>query len=257
VRRRRSRPIRIKADESLKYGRPKPVMITRARFAELEEGLQDHYYRLIVQDWEEERPPASPKDFARTVVWRVSQNRSGGVTDYAMAQRCIGALERGKSASAVYRHSRKAKAMDHVWQQRATLFREWRRLRDDHDRVRFCGRLPFFGRLSRYELARDLGANVVIPDWRMTMLAHREGLSVWDTCHRLAQHTGYREATIGMLLETAFDECLLDPHDLWCYGWDEGTPRLDLARRRLRIKAKYASADRAACATERWAHAAS
>jgi hypothetical protein len=244
VKRRRSRPIRIKADELLKWGRPKPVGLTRQRFSWIEEGLDEHGYDLIVRDSETLQPPSDAKEFAQTVIFAISLNRSGGVTDNSTYWRCVHALERGKSAGAVYRHGGKTAAMDHVWRERVGLFRQWRRLTDDHDRVRFCGRIPFVGRLSRYDMARDLGANVVRPDWRLSRLSHLEGLSVWEMCHRLARQTGYREATIGVILEAAFIVRLIDPFELWCYGWEEGTPGLELARTRLQIKAKYARSTR-------------
>ena len=235
MKRRRSRPIRIMADRWATRGRPKPVGLTRKVWAQIEEGLYEGSPDCWVESLENLQPPGSAKQFARKVIFSISLNRSGGVTDNSLHWRCIWALKRGKSAGAVYRHSGKTAAMDYVWRERRLLFGQWRRLKDDHDRVRFCGRLPFFGRLSRYDMARELGANVVKPDWRLSILSHLEGLSVWGMCQRLAQQTGYREATIGVILEGAFIVGLIDPHEVWCYGWDEGTPRLDLARTRLRI----------------------
>jgi len=68
------------------------------------------------------------------------------------------------------------------------------------DKVEFCASLPWIGNITKYHLAKNFGADVAKPDVHLQRLADREGTTAQALCERLAKATGYRAATVDVLL---------------------------------------------------------
>jgi hypothetical protein len=68
------------------------------------------------------------------------------------------------------------------------------------DKLQFCADLPWIGGITKYHLAKNLGADVAKPDVHLQRLADREGCSVDALCSRLAEETGLRVASVDTVL---------------------------------------------------------
>ena len=87
--------------------------------------------------------------------------------------------------------------MDWIWKHRRSLYRKLKRA---DDVVEFCGTLPWVGVITKFHLAKNLGSNVAKPDVHMLRLAKLSGTTAQELCERLSQETGYRAATIDLIL---------------------------------------------------------
>ena len=63
-----------------------------------------------------------------------------------------------------------------------------------------CASLPWIGDITKYHLAKNLGANVAKPDRWLVRLADAEKTTVDQLCRRLAIATGDRVATVDVVL---------------------------------------------------------
>ena len=111
-------------------------------------------------------------------------------------ERCIKALQEGRSVTTVFGHPGKGAAMDWIWKHRCSLYSKLKRA---DDVVEFCGTLPWLGVITKFHLAKNIGVDVAKPDVHLTRLAEAEGTTAQELCDRLAKETGYRAATIDLI----------------------------------------------------------
>lgn len=216
---RRKRVVRRKKDPPVIPG---PVIITLERFRQIEAVLASGSFEQIVAWSESIPPPKNCRVFAREAIYVICNSGMSVTVANPIYWRCVRALNRGKSAGSVFGHTGKVKAIDWIWSHRRQKFTEWRRLADDEERVRFCGELPWIGRVTKYHLAKNLGVDVVKPDVHLERLAYAEGLTALQLCQRLASETGYRVATIDTILWYACAHGVLDSWLILSEGWDTG-----------------------------------
>jgi len=112
-------------------------------------------------------------------------------------EKCMLALRSGESAKSVFGHPGKAKAINKIWRRRERLFRELHRT---DDLIEFCATLPWVGSVTKFHLAKNLGADVAKPDVHLNRLAEPSGETAQELCGRLAKETGYRSATVDLIL---------------------------------------------------------
>ena len=70
--------------------------------------------------------------------------------------------------------------------------------------------LPWIGGITKYHLAKNLGIDCAKPDVHLQRLADREGVTAHVLCERLAKATGYRIATVDLVLWRACATGLID-----------------------------------------------
>ena len=76
----------------------------------------------------------------------------------------------------------------------------FRRYLQTDDLIAFCETLPWIGPITKFHLAKNLGSNVAKPDVHMLRLAKLSGTTAQELCERLSRETGYRAATIDLIL---------------------------------------------------------
>ena len=201
---------------------PVGVVFTLERFKLIEAALRADNYGHMIEWSEHVPPPRTCRHFATEAIYVIAASGMRVTLAKEIHRRCMRALRKGKLATSVFGHPGKAAAMDRIWDERKILFKLWRHIRDDDEKVIFCGELPFVGEITKYHLAKNLGVNTVKPDVHMDRLAGAEGVSPWELCHRLAQQTGYREATIDTILWAGCAYGVLDSAAIESGGWDAG-----------------------------------
>lgn len=191
-------------------------MITLKRFRRIEQAVRAAGYSDIIEWSETIQPPTCPDDFARRVVFVICSSGMSAAAAEAIYEKCVAALDGDETASSVFPHPGKAAAIDIVWRDRKDLFDSF--LSDD-DALAFCAELPFVGPVTRYHLAKNLGADVAKPDVHLARLAKREGVTPQQLCQRLAAATGYRAATIDTILWRACAAGVLNSTAYLERGW--------------------------------------
>lgn len=75
-----------------------------------------------------------------------------------------------------------------------------RKHNETNDLIAFYATLPWIGSVTKFHLAKNLGADVAKPDVHLVRLAVSNRETAQGLCERLAKETGYRAATIDLIL---------------------------------------------------------
>jgi hypothetical protein len=151
------------------------VVFTLERFKLIEDALRGDGYGEIIEWSENIPPPRTCRHFASAAIYVIAASGLRVTLAKEIHRRCMRALRKGKLATSVFGHPGKAAAMDRIWDKRKILFKLWRHIRDDKEKVIFCGELPFVGEITKFHLAKNLGVNTIKPDVHMDRLARAEG----------------------------------------------------------------------------------
>lgn len=154
------------------------------------------------------QPPATAEDFAAEYVWVVLNSGIKNQVAQTIARKLWPVLRDGGSAREVFGHPGKAEAIDRVWQDRERFFAAFQQTQD---LLGFCLSLPWIGPITRWHLAKNLGADVAKPDRWLVRVAAASGETVEQLCRRLAQATGDRMATVDLVIWRA---CNLGIHQI-------------------------------------------
>lgn len=110
------------------------------------------------------------------------------------------ALSSGRPVTpALFGHAGKVSAIERVWRLRDDYLSCFRALGPEQV-VDWCESLPWIGRVTKYHLAKNLGADVAKPDRWLERLARAEGATTDELCRRLARASGDRVATVDVVL---------------------------------------------------------
>lgn len=154
-------------------------------------------YAAAIKWSEDIRAPRNAAHFASEAIYVICNSGMSNRIAVPIFESCMLALRKGKSATTVFGHPGKAEAIDRIWKHRRSLFRK---LRETDDLIAFCAELPWVGPITKFHLAKNLGADVAKPDVHLNRLAEPSGETAQELCDRLAKETGYRAATIDLIL---------------------------------------------------------
>lgn len=192
-------------------------MITLERFELIEAAIRARGYGPTI-DWTESlSPPDEPEAFAKQTIYVICNSGMANTVAAVIFDRCMEALQNGRSATSVFRHPGKSLAIDAIWEERDRHFTDY--LAAD-DKVAALRRLPWIGDITALHLAKNFGANVAKPDVHMERLARAEATTVKDLCARLSAETGYRAATIDTILWRACALKVLNSAKYENEGWE-------------------------------------
>ena len=191
-------------------------MITLNRFRRIETILRQHGYGQTIEWSESIEPPTSADEFAKEAIYVICNSGMAVTVGAPVARRCIAKLEEGGSAAEVFGHPGKRQAIDDIWQDRDKHFVAFQAA---SSKLEFLQSLPWIGPVTRYHLAKNLGADEAKPDVHMERLARRERATTRTLCKRLARKTGYRVATVDSILWRACADGLLNSWVYEAQGW--------------------------------------
>jgi hypothetical protein len=182
--------------------------ISAEQFAAIVEALHVQGSAHEDIEWSESiRPPANPEAFAGEVIFVIANSGMKHTVAVGIFRRVMDKLEAGGSATEAFGHRGKAGAMDFVWTERAALLA---RFHDAEDKIAFCRSLPWIGGITCFHLAKNFGVDCAKPDVHLQRLADRGAETVDGLCQRLARASGYRIATVDLLLWRACATGLVD-----------------------------------------------
>lgn len=171
--------------------------ITKELFAQIDEAVRRAGYTEAIERSEAATLPRTAEEFASEVIYVAINAGFANRIAVPIFERCMVALQNGKSSKTVFGHPGKTDAIDDIWRRRTSLFRK---LKKADDIIEFCAALPWTGPITKYHVAKNIGADVAKPDIHLKRLADPEGVTAQELCERLARETGYRAATVDMIL---------------------------------------------------------
>jgi len=183
-------------------------MIRLAQFRRITAAVIEAGYGPQIEWCEALTAPLDAEVFATEVIYVIINSGMRNTVARPIFERTMVALREGSSCTTVFGHPGKAAAIDLVWERRQTLFLEFG---ISKDLISFCATLPFTGEVTKYHVARNLGGDYAKPDVHLNRLAEREGATAQKLCERLARASGYRAATVDMILWRACADGIIDP----------------------------------------------
>lgn len=143
--------------------------------------------------------PATAEDLACEFTWVVLNSGMRNTVARKIMDRVWPLVVSGRPLTDAFRHRGKVAAIEFVWSERHRLFRQLADTADAHV-VEFCHGLPWIGDITKFHLAKNLGADVAKPDRWLVRLADASSETVDGLCARLAAETGDRVATVDVVL---------------------------------------------------------
>lgn len=151
--------------------------------------------------------PVSGEAFATEAIFVIANSGMKHTVAAGIFRRCMAALKIGEPVSAVFGHKGKAAAMETIWRDRDALFAGYMAA---EDQLAFLEELPWIGEITKFHLAKGFGLNVAKPDVHLQRMADRHGTTVQALCEDLALQSGFRAATVDVLLWRAAATGLLN-----------------------------------------------
>lgn len=143
------------------------------------------------------KPPVDAIDFAQEAIFVICNSGMHNVVARSIYTRVAKALWDGQSAGSVFGHRGKAAAIDRIWGERESLFADYRAAAD---KVAWLETLPWIGAITKWHLAKNFGVDCAKPDVHLVRVAERAGTTPQLLCERLARETGYRVATVDLVI---------------------------------------------------------
>ena len=182
----------------------------------LEAALRGQGYGPMIKWSESIQPPATAEEYAAAAIYVICNSGMKNSVAAPIAERCIEAVVAGTSATTAFGHPGKAAAIDQIWNDRAELFQRFNAAQKKLD---VLGELPWIGPVTKYHLAKNLGADEAKPDVHLERLARGDKTTTRTLCRRLSRASGYRIATIDSVLWRACADGLLDSRTYEAEGW--------------------------------------
>ncbi len=162
-------------------------------------------------DWAESVSfPECPEDLIREYAFVVINSGMKATVARGIFGRVWAAVRLGRSASTEFGHQGKSAAIDLGWQERSVWYAEAAQLTGPA-LVDWCVSRPWVGPITKWHLAKNLGADAAKPDRWMVRLAKSHNETVEGLCDRLARDLGWRVGTVDVVLWRACAVGLCQP----------------------------------------------
>lgn len=148
--------------------------------------------------WQESLKPCEDADvFFGQYMWVVLSAGMKNQIARIIEDRIHHAWENKQPTSSAFGHKGKVAAIDHVLINRYRIFAEYR---SSSDKIEYLATLPWIGDITKWHLAKNLGFDTAKPDRHLVRIAERLKTSPLELCQRLADATGYRIATVDLII---------------------------------------------------------
>ena len=175
-------------------------MITLADYQRIRAQLGDLGYGEEIRWQEKVGAPNSADEFAWEAIYVIVNSGMKAQVARGIYDLIMEALREGRSASAVFGHVAKCRAIDEIWGNRQPLFEAFSHMGTDDGRLAFLEELPHIGPITKYHLGKNFGLDVCKPDRHLVRLAAAEGCSPDELCQRLSRESGDRVPVVDLVL---------------------------------------------------------
>lgn len=171
------------------------MQITVGTYLDLKASLIERGYSAEI-DWAESvKPCTNANDFAREAIWVVLNAGMKEQVARGIWNRIRPALDDGLPIEGLFKHRLKVRAINEIWVNRVLMFAMYQ---EAADKISFLESLPHIGPVTKFHLARNLGADVCKPDRHLVRIAAPE---TPDTlCQRIADATGDRIGLVDCVI---------------------------------------------------------
>ena len=140
------------------------------------------------------------ESFFKEFAWVVINSGMKAQIAEIIWKRVQQALAYYAGARAGFGHPGKAAAIDEVNAGQYRLFKEYKALKSDEERLAWLQTLPWIGPITKFHLAKNLGMDVMKPDRHLVRIAKSYNMDAGDMCRGLADETGDRITTVDTVI---------------------------------------------------------
>lgn len=148
------------------------------------------------------KAPENSRDWVREYIWVVLNSGMKNQVAEKIFLRVMPALEKGNSASTVFGHKGKCKAIDEVWKDQISWYIEYVCVAKCEPAVviEWLAELPWIGHITKFHLAKNYGLHTSKPDRHLVRIANKFNTTPEELCSELAKATGDRIGTVDYIL---------------------------------------------------------
>lgn len=170
----------------------KKYLECKARMREDEEGRDE------LEAAENIVPCNNADDFVGMYIWAVVHAGLSRKAAKAIEGRVLDAIDEGRDLSTVLRHDGKRQAIESMLENREEVFKKYRSAKG---KVAFLGNLPWVGEITKWHMAKYLGAlDCIKPDRHVVRIAEGEGTTPDELARVIQEETGDSLAMIDTVL---------------------------------------------------------
>lgn len=156
------------------------------------------------------QPPKDWQRFLSEYIWMVIKTGMSEENARLVYDRVWPLARQGHNVAHVFTHKQKASAINSVALHANTHFITYTRARD---KLEFLGTLPWVGPKTKWQLAQNLGVDVVEDDNTLARIANQRNETQDEMLDRLSRDCGHRRATVAWVLLYAIEHNLLALED--------------------------------------------
>lgn len=164
--------------------------------------------------------PKTPEELAEKIIRVILSAGMKAQSVKASSIRIVEAIQNNAPVDKVFNHKGKSKAIENIWKFRKSYFESLQKILSEgevSDLVNWCVSIPYVGPVTKYHLAKNLGADLVKPDiWlcRLTGIsedlpAEKKFADCMALAKSLAEKTGDSIAAVDSLLWLACNKGVL------------------------------------------------
>lgn len=149
-------------------------------------------------NWSEDiKPCQDSTEFCIQFIWVVCNSGMKNQIAEKIYKKILQAICDKKDISDVFGHKGKVSAIKLMINQHELLFDKYTKAKD---KIEFCKNLPFIGNITKYHLAKNLGADCAKPDRHLIRIAKKYDTDVLSLCKKLANQTGDKLRTVDIII---------------------------------------------------------
>lgn len=166
-------------------------------FLELKQKIIRAGYNEEIVWAESIKPCDNAAAFFDEYMWVVLSSGMKNQIARLIEERIYKAWELGKETAAAFGHQGKVLAIDYVRKNKDLIFELYQ---TSDNKIDYLKSLPHIGDITKYHLAKNLGFDIAKPDRHLQRIATSYGLDTFSLCKKLADETGYRIATVDLII---------------------------------------------------------
>lgn len=148
--------------------------------------------------WQESLKPCdNAREFFGQYMWVVISAGMKNQIARLIETRIHNAWDNGQPTTSAFGHKGKVKAINHVLIERERIFNEYQ---NSNEKIEYLASLPWIGDITKWHLAKNLGFDTAKPDRHLVRIAEGLKTTPLELCRKLAEVTGYRIATIDLII---------------------------------------------------------
>jgi len=172
--------------------------MTPEQYIDLKEFVVSQGYAADIDFYDEDKA-LSPEIFALEAGWVICNSGMKNQIAEGIWKKARAAIGECVPVSSVFRHEGKAKAIQHIWENKELIFDTYKNT-PELNRLDFLETLPFIGPITKYHLAKNLGMDVCKPDRHLVRIAEKLETTPEKLCQKLSDATGDRIATVDYVI---------------------------------------------------------